>query len=29
MNRKKLVEVADQVMVDIDIEMDGELRKEL
>ena len=29
MNRKKLVEVADQVMVDIDKEMDGELRKEL
>tara|TARA_R100001129_G_C5190523_1_gene210606 strand:+ start:315 stop:590 length:276 start_codon:yes stop_codon:yes gene_type:complete len=29
MNRRKLVEVADQVMVDIDIEMDDLLRKEL
>tara|TARA_R100000234_G_scaffold23615_1_gene13504 strand:+ start:918 stop:1193 length:276 start_codon:yes stop_codon:yes gene_type:complete len=29
MNRKKLVEVADEVMLDIDIEMDGELRKDL
>ena len=29
MNKKKLVEVADEVMLEIDIEMDGELRKEL
>ena len=29
MNRKKLVEVADEVMLEVDIEMDGELRKEL
>ena len=29
MNRKKLVEVADQVMVGVDMEMDGELRREL
>ena len=29
MNRKKLVEVADEVMLEVDIEMDGELRKDL
>ena len=29
MNKKKLVEVADEVMLEVDIEMDGELRKDL
>jgi hypothetical protein len=29
MNRKKLVEVADEVMLEVDIEMKGELRKNL
>tara|TARA_R100001086_G_C11705397_1_gene222558 strand:- start:42 stop:305 length:264 start_codon:yes stop_codon:yes gene_type:complete len=29
MNKKKLVELADEVMLEVDIEMDGELRKEL
>ena len=29
MNKKKLVELADEVMVDIDIEMDHTLRQEL
>ena len=27
MNRKKLVEVANEVMLEVDIEMKGELRK--
>ena len=29
MNRKKLVEVANEVMLEVDIEMKGELRKNL